>query len=96
MAVRFRSESNSRRQPNPTAQGAGDITRMNELSDTKIRNAKPAHKEYTLADGQGDSNISIILANRSPQLMRNNSLRLSRACFRHASAARHDDGAVRA
>jgi len=26
---------------------------MNELSDTKIRNAKPADKEYTLADGQG-------------------------------------------
>ncbi len=25
---------------------------MNELSDTKIRNAKPADKEYTLADGQ--------------------------------------------
>jgi len=24
-----------------------------ELSDTKIRNAKPADKEYTLADGQG-------------------------------------------
>jgi hypothetical protein len=28
---------------------------MNELSDTKIRNAKPADKEYTLADGQGFS-----------------------------------------
>ena len=26
---------------------------MHELSDTKIRNAKPADKEYTLADGQG-------------------------------------------
>jgi integrase len=26
---------------------------MNELSDTKIRNAKPADKEFTLADGQG-------------------------------------------
>jgi integrase len=26
---------------------------MNELSDTKIRNAKTADKEYTLADGQG-------------------------------------------
>jgi integrase len=26
---------------------------MDELSDTKIRNAKPADKEYTLADGQG-------------------------------------------
>src|SRR5262249_59588577 len=26
---------------------------MNELSDTKIRNAKPVDKEYTLADGQG-------------------------------------------
>jgi integrase len=26
---------------------------MTELSDTKIRNAKPADKEYTLADGQG-------------------------------------------
>jgi Arm domain-containing DNA-binding protein len=26
---------------------------MRELSDTKIRNAKPADKEYTLADGQG-------------------------------------------
>lgn len=24
-----------------------------ELSDTKIRNAKPADKEYTIADGQG-------------------------------------------
>ncbi len=28
---------------------------MDELSDTKIRNAKPADKEYTLADGQGPS-----------------------------------------
>jgi hypothetical protein len=26
---------------------------MSELSDTKVRNAKPADKEYTLADGQG-------------------------------------------
>src|SRR5215831_4910787 len=26
---------------------------MNGLSDTKIRNAKPADKEYTIADGQG-------------------------------------------
>ena len=26
---------------------------MDELSDTKIRNAKPTDKEYTLADGQG-------------------------------------------
>jgi hypothetical protein len=26
---------------------------MPELSDTKIRNAKPADKECTLADGQG-------------------------------------------
>ncbi len=26
---------------------------MHELSDTKIRNAKPEDKEYTLADGQG-------------------------------------------
>src|SRR6516225_11093264 len=26
---------------------------MNELSDTKIRNAKPADKDVTLADGQG-------------------------------------------
>jgi integrase len=26
---------------------------MHELSDTKIRNAKPADREYTLADGQG-------------------------------------------
>jgi hypothetical protein len=26
---------------------------MHELSDTKIRNAKPADKEYSLADGQG-------------------------------------------
>src|SRR5437588_7672399 len=26
---------------------------MHELSDTKIRNAKPADKEYTLTDGQG-------------------------------------------
>src|SRR5258708_37280241 len=26
---------------------------MYELSDSKIRNAKPADKEYTLADGQG-------------------------------------------
>jgi Arm DNA-binding domain len=26
---------------------------MSELSDTKIRNAKPADKEYTIADGQG-------------------------------------------
>jgi integrase len=26
---------------------------MHELSDTSIRNAKPARKEYTLADGQG-------------------------------------------
>ncbi len=26
---------------------------MDELSDTKIRNAKSADKEYTLADGQG-------------------------------------------
>ena len=28
---------------------------MDELSDTKIRNAKPTDKEYTLADGQGPS-----------------------------------------
>ena len=26
---------------------------MNELSDTKIRNATPADKEYVIADGQG-------------------------------------------
>jgi hypothetical protein len=26
---------------------------MNELSDTKLRNAKPANKEYTIADGHG-------------------------------------------
>jgi Arm DNA-binding domain len=26
---------------------------MNELSDTKIRHAKPADKEYTIGDGQG-------------------------------------------
>lgn len=26
---------------------------MDELSDTKIRNAKPADKQYTIADGQG-------------------------------------------
>jgi hypothetical protein len=30
-----------------------DVTNMHELSDTKIRNAKSADKEYTLADGQG-------------------------------------------
>jgi hypothetical protein len=30
-----------------------DVTIMPELSDTKIRNAKPADKEYTPADGQG-------------------------------------------
>jgi hypothetical protein len=32
---------------------------MNELSDTKIRNAKPADKEYTLADGQNPRDISV-------------------------------------
>jgi hypothetical protein len=26
---------------------------MDELSDTKIRNATPADKEYAIADGQG-------------------------------------------
>jgi hypothetical protein len=26
---------------------------MDALSDTKIRNARPAKKEYTIADGQG-------------------------------------------
>ena len=26
---------------------------MDALSDTKIRNARPADKEYTIADGQG-------------------------------------------
>jgi hypothetical protein len=28
---------------------------MDGLSDTKIRNAKPADKQYTMADGQGFS-----------------------------------------
>ncbi len=31
---------------------------MDELSDTKIRNAKPADKEFTLADGQG---LSVVM-----------------------------------
>jgi Arm DNA-binding domain len=50
-------ESNSRRQQTEPkgalTESTRDVTIMHELSDTKIRNAKPADKEYTLADGQG-------------------------------------------
>jgi hypothetical protein len=49
-------ESNNRRpqtEPKGHTESTRDVTIMLELSDTKIRNAKPADKEYTLADGQG-------------------------------------------
>ena len=38
---------------------------MDELSDTKIRNAKPADKEYTLADGQG---LSVVVRHNGTKL----------------------------
>ena len=36
---------------------------MDELSDTKIRNARPAHKEYAIADGQG---LSVVVRPTGP------------------------------
>ncbi len=38
---------------------------MDELSDTKIRNAKPADKEYTIADGQG---LSVVVRHNGTKL----------------------------
>ncbi len=38
---------------------------IDELSDTKIRNAKPADKEYTLADGQG---LSVVVRHNGTKL----------------------------
>src|SRR5882757_5453954 len=38
---------------------------MDELSDTKIRNAKPVDKEYTIADGQG---LSVVVRHNGTEL----------------------------
>ena len=40
---------------------------MDELSDTKIRNATPADKEYAIADGQG---LSVVVRPNGTKLWR--------------------------
>jgi DNA invertase Pin-like site-specific DNA recombinase len=53
VSVRDRTNADSKLSPKAPEESTREVTVMHELSDTKIRNAKPADKEYTLADGQG-------------------------------------------